>query len=372
MRTLPEAGHEPVGLDVLASSYTRHVGSIVDRARVRECMRGVDAVLHAATLHKPHVATHARQDFVDTNVTGTLNLLEEAAAAGVRAFVFTSTTSTFGRASRPQQGEPAAWITEEVVPAPSNIYGVTKLAAEGLCELFHQRSRLPCLILRTSRFFPEQDDRRETREAYDDAKPEAQRAPVPARRPARRRRCSPAGARARQCARLRALHRERHDAVHPRRSEPIATVASATSAAAGRRSRNRSGHLHSPPVGWTGATIRGGAEIPPKERQTAPEVSELRFRLLGPLEVERKRRQARPRAAQAAGGARAAAAGGEPRRLDRAADRRALGRLAARRRLARRCRCTSPACARRSGRTAPRSARALPGTCSTYRRGAPT
>ena len=44
--------------------------------------RGVDAVLHAATLHKPHVATHSRQDFVDTNITGTLNLLEEAAAAG--------------------------------------------------------------------------------------------------------------------------------------------------------------------------------------------------------------------------------------------------------------------------------------------------
>ena len=46
-------------------------------------MRGVDAVMHAATLHKPHVATHARRHFVDTNVTGTLNLLEEAAAAGV-------------------------------------------------------------------------------------------------------------------------------------------------------------------------------------------------------------------------------------------------------------------------------------------------
>ena len=48
-------------------------------------MRGVTAVLHAATLHKPHVATHARQAFVDVNVTGTLNLLEAAVANGVRA-----------------------------------------------------------------------------------------------------------------------------------------------------------------------------------------------------------------------------------------------------------------------------------------------
>ena len=72
-------------------------GSIADRAVVDACMRGVDAVLHAATLHKPHVATHSRQDFVDTNVTGTLNLLEAAVAQRVRAFVFTSTTSTFRR-----------------------------------------------------------------------------------------------------------------------------------------------------------------------------------------------------------------------------------------------------------------------------------
>ena len=60
------------------------------------CVEGVDAVLHAATLHKPHVGSHGRQEFVDTNVTGTLNLLEEAVAAGVGRFVFTSTTSAFG------------------------------------------------------------------------------------------------------------------------------------------------------------------------------------------------------------------------------------------------------------------------------------
>ncbi len=39
-------------------------------------------MFHAATLHKPHVATHSRQDFVDTNIIGTLNLLEEAVTAG--------------------------------------------------------------------------------------------------------------------------------------------------------------------------------------------------------------------------------------------------------------------------------------------------
>jgi nucleoside-diphosphate-sugar epimerase len=168
MRTLQDAEHDVLGIDVLPSAYTRRVGSIADRAFVRASMAGVQAVLHAATLHKPHVATHARQAFVDTNVTGTLNLLEEAAAAGVGAFVFTSTTSTFGRALVPPAGEPAAWITEDVVPVPKNIYGATKVAAEDLCELMQRDHGLPCIVLRTSRFFPEDDDDLHARGAFAD------------------------------------------------------------------------------------------------------------------------------------------------------------------------------------------------------------
>ena len=106
---------------------------------------------------------------MDTNVTGTLNLLEEAVAAGVGRFVFTSTTSAFGRALTPPPGAPAAWVTEDVAPVPRNVYGVTKAAAEDLCELVHRDPGLPCLVLRTSRFFPEGDDRDDVRGAYDDA-----------------------------------------------------------------------------------------------------------------------------------------------------------------------------------------------------------
>jgi nucleoside-diphosphate-sugar epimerase len=168
MRSLPHAGHHAIGADMKASPFTHYVGSIADRTFVSRCMADVEAVLHTATLHKPHVATHSRQDFVDTNVTGTLNLLEEARAAGVGSFVFTSTTSAFGRALVPPTGAPAAWITEDVVPAPRNIYGVTKVAAEDLCELIHRSFGLACVILRTSRFFPEPDDDRDTREGYAD------------------------------------------------------------------------------------------------------------------------------------------------------------------------------------------------------------
>ena len=169
MRTLRESDHDPVGLDVLDSPFTDVVGSIEDRDVVRRWMRGVDAVLHTATLHKPHVATHARQAFIDVNLTGTLNLLEEAASGHVGAFVFTSTTSAFGRALSPPPGEPAAWLTEDVVPVPKNIYGVTKVAAENLCELMHRDSGMPCLVLRTSRFFPEEDDVEAVRDTREDA-----------------------------------------------------------------------------------------------------------------------------------------------------------------------------------------------------------
>lgn len=96
MRTLRTGGQEVIGIDVLSSPNTDRVGSIVDRAFIAQAMRGVDAVLHAATLH--------------------------------------------------------------VVPLPKNIYGLSKLAAEHLCELMHRLHRLPCLVLRTSRFFPEDDD----------------------------------------------------------------------------------------------------------------------------------------------------------------------------------------------------------------------
>jgi len=168
VRTLRQAGHDVVSLDIRPSPFTTCVGSITDRGCVSRCMAWVQVVFHAATLHRPHVDTHRRQAFIDTNISGTLNLLEEAAAADVGSFVFTSTTSVFGDALVPPAGAPAAWITEDVKPVPKNIYGVTKTAAEDLCQLFHRNHGLPCIVLRTSRFFPEPDFDAAVRERYAD------------------------------------------------------------------------------------------------------------------------------------------------------------------------------------------------------------
>jgi UDP-glucose 4-epimerase len=169
VHTLHAQQRKVVGVDVRPGAFTHRVGSITDRAFVSGCMKGIEAVLHAATLHKPHIATHSRQDFIDVNITGTLNLLEEAASGNVAAFVYTSTTSVFGDALVPPPGEPAAWVTEDVIPVPKNIYGVTKAAAEDLCQMFARNHALRTIVLRTSRFFPEEDDARNVREAYADA-----------------------------------------------------------------------------------------------------------------------------------------------------------------------------------------------------------
>ena len=173
VRSLHGNGFDVVGLDLLASPFTSVQGSITDRAVVGRCMRGVDAVIHAAALHKPHLVTHPKQAFVDANVSGTLVLLEEAVAAGAKTFLYTSTTSAFGKSLHTAPGAAAGWITEHTPSIPKNMYGLTKLSGEGLCEIFHGRQGLSCLALRTSRFFPEGDDREAIREGFEDANAKA-------------------------------------------------------------------------------------------------------------------------------------------------------------------------------------------------------
>lgn len=162
---LREDGHEVTGLDVAAGADTDILGSVADRGLVDRAFaeHGIDSVVHAGALHKPDIARYPKQAFVDVNVTGTLNLLEAAAASGCDRFVFTSTTSLMiseaVRAGKAGGARRAAWLTEDFGPLePRNVYGVTKRAAEQLCALVHREHGLPVVVLRTGRFFPEEDD----------------------------------------------------------------------------------------------------------------------------------------------------------------------------------------------------------------------
>ncbi len=156
------AGHQVVGLDVAPGADTDVLGSVADRALVEQVFaeQGIEAVTHAGGLHKPDIVRYPAQTFLDVNVAGTLNLLECAKAAGHDRFVFTSTTSLMiSQAIRDGAGESAVWLDEASGPiAPRNIYGVTKLAAEGLCRIAWAEQGLATIVLRTSRFFPEDDD----------------------------------------------------------------------------------------------------------------------------------------------------------------------------------------------------------------------
>lgn len=162
---LSEAGYRVIGLDVVRGLHTTIVGSIVDRSLIDRVFSDYDigAVIHSGALHKPDIARYSKKAFVDVNVSGTLNLLEAVATAGHDRFVFTSTTSLMisaeVRAGIKGGAKKAFWVDEEFGPIrPRNIYGVTKFAAEQICQLFAANHGLDIAILRAGRFFPEEDD----------------------------------------------------------------------------------------------------------------------------------------------------------------------------------------------------------------------
>jgi UDP-glucose 4-epimerase len=148
---------EVIGLDLVAGAETSAVGSVTDRALVAPLVASVDAVIHTASLHAPHVPVRSKEEFLATNVTGTLVLLELATAAGHRRFIYTSTTSVFGGAMVPRGR--AVWVTEELAPVPRDIYDLSKLSAEALCRLVAAESGMAVTVLRTSRFYDEGPER---------------------------------------------------------------------------------------------------------------------------------------------------------------------------------------------------------------------
>lgn len=158
---LRAAGHDVIGLDIAPGSDTQIIGSVADGALVHAVVAdGIEAIVHGGALHKPDIARYSKQAFIDTNATGTLNLLEAAARAGHDRFVFTSTTSLMvSDRVRAGSAEAAFWMDEEFYEGPPrNIYGTTKAGAEGLCRMFAAEHGMDITILRTGRFFPEDDD----------------------------------------------------------------------------------------------------------------------------------------------------------------------------------------------------------------------
>lgn len=143
--------HEVIGIDRNAFSTTQVIGDCADAEILNPVLYGADVVIHAAGPHAPHVGVVEDAEFERVNVEGTRRLFELAKAAGVRRFLYTSTTALYGNAVAPGR---CAWIDERTEPKPRTVYHRTKLAAEGLLEELAS-PELSVSVLRISRCFPE-------------------------------------------------------------------------------------------------------------------------------------------------------------------------------------------------------------------------
>jgi len=145
--------HRVTGVDRRAGPMTTSIMDIRDTTRVAALCRGIDAVVHTAALHVPDLASHGAAEFRSVNVDATRRLLEACGEAGVRRFVYTSTTSLYGDSLLPADGA-AVWVSESLPARPRDVYDQTKLAAEEACRAA-TGAGLACVSLRMSRCFPE-------------------------------------------------------------------------------------------------------------------------------------------------------------------------------------------------------------------------
>ena len=116
-------------------------GDIRDPHGVKEAMRGCDAVLHLAALIAIPYSYHSPDTYVDTNVKGTLNVLQAARELGVRRVVHTSTSEVYGTAR-------FVPITEDHPLQGQSPYSATKIAADQLAYSFYASFGLPVVIMR--------------------------------------------------------------------------------------------------------------------------------------------------------------------------------------------------------------------------------
>lgn len=147
-------------LDNLRTGYRKNLdglqctfieGSITDRELVRKAVQGVDYIFHMAALVSVPESMAKPGECVDINVHGLLNVLEEAAAAGVKKLVFASSAAIYG-------DNPTVPKLETMYPEPKSPYAITKLDGEYYLNMFRAEGRLETAAIRFFNVFgPRQD-----------------------------------------------------------------------------------------------------------------------------------------------------------------------------------------------------------------------
>ena len=165
MKQLRLKNYEAVGIDLINSVYTDVILDIRDKHEINTISHGIDAIIHTAALHGKHYDLgFTRNEFVETNIEGTLNLLTAAAIHGIKKFIYTSTTSIYGKAM--EDSSKAVWVDEELIPKPRDIYDITKQACELLCRDYFEKEGIESTVLRVSRFLPEDENTKANHRLY--------------------------------------------------------------------------------------------------------------------------------------------------------------------------------------------------------------
>ena len=148
--------HDVVGIDKTPCSTTDYIGDLRDSALISRALENIDVIIHTAALHAPHVGLVPDSEFQSINVDATEKLALAGVKAGIKHFIFTSTTALYGYASTPKGI--AGWVNEQVTPQPKSIYHKSKIAAETKLEEISKLFQLPVTVLQMSRCFPEPAD----------------------------------------------------------------------------------------------------------------------------------------------------------------------------------------------------------------------
>lgn len=157
--------YDVIGMDIVPSSTTHQIGDIRNIEHIKTITSGVDAIIHTAAIHGKHYElNYPREEFIRTNIDGSLNLLNACVLNGVRKFLYTSTTSIYGNAL--VNASQAVWVDESLIPDPRDIYDITKLTAELLCRDFFEKNHIEATVLRVSRFLPESENTKAIHRLY--------------------------------------------------------------------------------------------------------------------------------------------------------------------------------------------------------------